>query len=74
MWQRNNTKYEQNVSAWPTDEYPDLAPFTVGVDEEIDFPYLIGGFVLVPGPQPEPNTKRKNATAVVDTKEEGEPQ
>lgn len=75
MRQRNDTGYEQNVSAWPTKEHPHLAPFTVGVNEEIDFPYHIGGFTILPDlpPEPEPKAKRKDATAVADMKE-GEPQ
>ena len=59
MRQRNDTGHVQDVSAWPTDEHPDLRPFTVGPGEEIDHPTLIGGFTnLEPEPEadPEPDT------------------
>lgn len=78
MRQRNDTGYEKHVSAWPTEEHPDWAPFDVGVGEEVDFPVLIGGFTQV---EDEPSKKedepskprRKDAAAAAD-KEAGEPQ
>lgn len=71
MRQRNNTGYEQDIMVWPTDEDPSLQTRKVGVNEEIDFPTLLAGFVPVedaPAPS-EPKTKRKEAAAVADTKE-----
>lgn len=75
MWQRNESGYAQNVSVWPNDDDPTRAPFTVGVKEEIDFPELLAGFVLVDAPvdEPAPKARRKDAAAAADTKE-GEPQ
>jgi hypothetical protein len=76
MWQRNKSGYAQEVSAWPTDDDPTRAPFRVGVDEDIDFPELLAGFVPVDKPADEPAPKaarRKDAAAAADTKE-GEPQ
>lgn len=75
MWQRNATEYAQNVSAWPTDDDPTRAPFTVAPNEEIDFPELLAGFVPVdkPADEPAPKTRRKDAAVAADTKE-GEPQ
>ncbi len=49
--QRNDTGYAQQVRAWPTDDYPDHAPFDVGPGEEIDFPRRVGAFTLL---DPEP--------------------
>lgn len=72
MRQRNDTGYEQHVSAWPTEEYPDLRPFSVGAGEEIDFPFPIGGFTPVQEEE-QPRSRRKDATVVADMKE-GEPQ
>lgn len=79
MRQRNDTGYEQHVSAWPTEDHPELRPFMVAAGEETDFPYHIGGFTVLdeeppPAPPvPEEKPKRKDATAVADMKE-GEPQ
>lgn len=75
MWQRNKSGYAQEVSAWPTDDDPTRAPFRVGVDEDIDFPELLAGFVPVDAPTTEPVSKsrRKDAAAAADMKE-GEPQ
>lgn len=53
MRQRNDTGYVRHVSAWPTDEYPDLSPFTVGPGEVVDHPQLLAGFTsLEPPPEP----------------------
>jgi len=53
MLQRNDTNYTQHVSAWPTEEYPDHWPFSVGPGEIKDFPKLLAGFTLVEGVEPE---------------------
>lgn len=50
MRQRNDTKYELDVSVWPTEEHPEWWPFRVGVGEEIDFPKLIGGLTSLEEP------------------------
>lgn len=75
MRQRNDTGYEQHVMVWPSDEHPDLHPFSVAAGEETDkLDKLLGGFVEVAGEEdPVPKPRRKDATAVADMKE-GEPQ
>lgn len=74
MRQVNKTGYEQHISAWPTDKYPNLpGPFSVADGEETDLlPELLAGFEEVVE-DPAPKSRRKDATAVADTKE-GEPQ
>lgn len=72
MKQRNDTGYEQHVSAWPTEENPDWAPFSVAAGGEVDFPVPLAGFTLVDEPET-PKPKRKDAAVAAD-KKEGEPQ
>lgn len=75
MRQRNDSGYTQQVSAWPTDEYPDLAPFEVSPGEECDHPELLAGFTAVEEPEPAaaPAAKpaRKSAAAQSATSPEG---
>lgn len=73
MRQRNDTGYTQNVSAWPTDEHPDLAPFEVPPGGECDHPALLAGFSAVEAPEPAPNAKSaKKAAAATASPEGGE--
>jgi hypothetical protein len=54
--QRNDTGYPRNVSAWPTDDLPDIRPFEVAPAEVIDHPELLAGFTaLDPPPEPKQN-------------------
>lgn len=73
MRQRNDTGYAQNVSAWPTDEYPDLAPFEALPGGEYDHPVLLPGFTAIDEPDPAPTAKpgKKNSTAAPATSPEG---
>lgn len=78
MRQRNDSGYTQQVSAWPTDEYPNLVPFEVPPGEECDHPELLAGFIAVEEsePAPAPTTKpAKKPTAVqpATSPEGGEP-
>lgn len=80
MRQRNTSGYTQQVSAWPTDEYPDLAPFEVPPGEECDHPELLAGFTAVEEPEPEPSPApapskpaKKSAAAPATSTEGGEP-
>lgn len=88
MRQRNDTANALHVSAWPTDDDPDRAPFDVQIGEEIDFPRLLAGFTsLEPPEDPEspatesaaeaaPAAKPKSRTKSTDTAdatEGGEP-
>lgn len=79
MRQRNDTGYTQQVSAWPTDEHPDLAPFEVLPGEECDHPDLLAGFTAVelsePAPEPAPIAKpaKKSAATPAASTEGGEP-
>lgn len=52
MRQRNDTGYPLHVSAWPTQDQPDRAPFDVGPGEEIDRPYRMHALTLL---DPEPD-------------------
>ena len=47
MRQRNDTGSVLHVSAWPTDDQPDRAPFDVGPGEETDFPEPLAGFTAL---------------------------
>lgn len=77
MRQRNDSGYTQQVSAWPTDEYPDLAPFEVLPGEECDHPTLLAGFVVVeesePAPAPAAKSAKKSAAQPATGSEGGEP-
>lgn len=68
MLQRNISGYTQHVSAWPTDEDPTRAPFSVGPNETKDFPELLAGFEPV---EPEESTKKATAKAVQPEPQEG---
>lgn len=72
MRQRNDTGYTQNVSAWPTDDYPDLAPFEVPPDGECDHPTLLAGFIAIAPAPAEPKTKKPAAVPAATT-QGGEP-
>ena len=81
MRQRNDTGYTQQVSAWPTDEYPDLVPFEVPPGEECDHPELLAGFTAVEALEPEPvapastpsKPAKKSAAVPATSTEGGEP-
>lgn len=78
MRQRNDTGYTQNVSAWPTDEHPDLAPFEVPPGGECDHPELLAGFTAVEEPEPAPApaakpAKKPTAAQPATSPEGGEP-
>lgn len=47
MRQRNDTGHVVDVMAWPTEQYPDLRPFTAGPGEVKDHPLPLGGFTLL---------------------------
>lgn len=74
MRQRNDTGYTQNVSAWPTDEHPDLAPFEVPPGCECDHPDLLAGFSAVETSETAPAAKptKKTTAAQVASTEGGE--
>jgi len=72
--QRNDTSYTQSISAWPTDEHPDLAPFEVPPGGECDHPELLAGFTAVDGPEPTASAKASKKPATkTDSTEGGEP-
>lgn len=75
MRQRNDTGYTQAVSAWPTDEHPDLVPFEVPPGGECDHPDLLAGFTAVedPAPPATPKTTKKTAATPAAGTEGGEP-
>lgn len=50
MRQRNDTGHVQDVMAWPTDEHPELRPFTAAPGEVVDRPVLLAGFTLLEPP------------------------
>lgn len=83
MWQRNPTGEVRQVMTWPTEEDPERQIFNVGPGEEIDYPELLGGFILLDEPAeqtetvaPEPEAPSSEApeetAAVAADEEEGE--
>ena len=74
MRQRNETGYERHIPVWPDEENPGLHPFSVADGEETDFPRRLGGFTLLPEPEPDPVKPKRKDAAVAAEKEEGEPQ
>lgn len=44
MRQRNDTGHVVDVMAWPTDDHPDLRPFTAGPGQVEDYPFVLGGW------------------------------
>jgi hypothetical protein len=74
--QRNDSGYAQSVSAWPTDEHPDLAPFEVPPGGECDHPELLAGFTAVADPESTPaikTAKKTSGAAAAASPEGGEP-
>lgn len=73
MRQRNTSGYVLDVWAYPTEQDPDRRPFTVGPQEEIDFPELLAGFTAI-GPESGPDAgapARARKTTAAKTDAEG---
>lgn len=75
MRQRNDTGHVQDVMAWPTEEHPELRPFTAAPGEVVDRPVLFSGFTLLDSPPADESELADSAqdASAADASEPSEP-